>query len=350
MQSVIRYSKGLSKTTTTFSRTISSTRVLLTDDIPDNAPSLNENAQWLNNLEKDKQFSKNQQEEPLDNVPTSTYSIKTRSKLEFPETNPDFQTFRTVRSKTAYNIVRTPNPKENEADQYHTISVPASDYFLSSSPFSTLPAHRRPKADNRQPFSDLRIVRLKSGKGGNGTVSFFRDASIATGPPDGGDGGDGGNVYVTAVKGLSSLHGLRSKYIAKDGSPGQDGQLDGKKGDDVHLIVPVGTSIKWCPEPSEVRSLQQNHDNKVFHIHTVVQDLGNVVPKYIQFFRNSYHIGKGWIFKEKNEEYHLAKDYFNDLNKNVKIHDRQLKYDELINDVFPLDGIDFPKPTENPKP
>lgn len=125
--------------------------------------------------------------------------------------------------------------------------------------------------------------------------------------------------------------------------------MDGKKGENIYITVPVGTQIRWCPDPSEIRSLQhENYEDKVFHIKCISDEYGSFLPKFIQFFRNSYAAGKGWIFKEKSEAYHMERDYFNELNERVSIYDTQNKQDELYTDTFPLDGLDLDKPTEEP--
>ncbi|ODV84774.1 hypothetical protein CANARDRAFT_28912 [[Candida] arabinofermentans NRRL YB-2248] len=316
-------------------------------NIPDNAPTLDENTEWLNSLEHTRGKKVNEFEE-LDMLPENTYEIKERSSIDSPETNPDFLSFKLKKMKKTYGVIGKPPLDATLSNSFFTVTSPASDYFIASSPFSSLSSKRRPKADSTQPFSDLRVVKLKSGSGGNGNVSFFRDAGVAQGPPDGGDGGDGGNVYVMAVPELSSLHGIRSNYIAQDGSSGQAGQLDGKNGADVYITVPVGTHISWCPDPKEIRSILKSYDDKVFHIKAIGDTEVSVIPRFVQFFRESYEIGKGWIFKEKDEVYHSEKHYFVDLNEKVKGFDRQRRYSELGADIFPLDGIDFPEPSKEP--
>lgn len=217
-----------------------------------------------------------------------------------------------------------------------SIRARVESFPLSSSPFSGMAAKQRPRAE--QPFADLRVVQLRSGRGGNGNVSFFRDTGIAIGPPDGGDGGNGGDVYVVAQANLSSLHHLKSKYSAKDGENGRAGQLDGKKGDDVIINVPVGTTIKYCPDPSTLRSL--NQEDSVY--------LDSPQPGLIQIYRNSYLPGDGWLFKDKTKEYHLEKEYFNNLNEKVTLFDKQMDRDELDFDTFPVKGIDLTEPTKDP--
>ena len=94
-------------------------------------------------------------------------------------------------------------------------------------------------------FLDLCKVYVRSGKGGNGCVSFRREKFIEFGGPDGGDGGKGGSVYIEAVSDLNTLIDFRYKqhFFAKDGQQGMGKQRTGAKGNDVVLKVPVGTEI-----------------------------------------------------------------------------------------------------------
>lgn len=308
-------------------------------EVPDNAPSLNDNITWLGKM------SPSETADKLDLTPEKTYVTVDRSDCESKAHNPSLVTFMVSKGKQ-HTVIRQPNMSPDDYHPYHTVSVPVKAYDVSSSPFSTLPSNRRPKSDSAQAFSDLKVVKLKAGAGGTGEVSFRRDSGLAIGPPDGGDGGAGGDIYIMAVEGMHSLHNVKSKYAAKDGARGSSGQLDGKKGESVVLTVPVGTTIRWCPSPKEIRSLQrEDHENKVFHIECVGK---GKYPDAIQFFRPSYPVGKGWTFKEKDEEYHLSREYFTELRDKVKAYDRECKEDELNRDTFPLDGMDFSEPTSEP--
>jgi len=314
--------------------------------IPDNAPTLNENTEWLRELSTQKRKIFRVVNEDTER---RTYTIESKTGLDAPESNPDFITVKSKKTKASYNIVRQPSFSKEAPNPYHIISIPATSYDVSSSPFSVKPAKQRPKSDRSQAFSDLKVVKLRSGNGGAGIVSFATDSGIPVGPPDGGDGGNGGDIYVMAVEGLSSLQGVRAKYIAKDGTSGSSGQLDGKKGSNVIITVPVGTTIRWCPNPVEIRALQKKeHVDKVFHIKAISENTGEKIPKYIQLFRDSYRPGQGWIFKDKNEQYHMERGYFKELRESVKTFDRQSDYDELRSDRFPIYGIDLAEPTSEP--
>ncbi len=95
-------------------------------------------------------------------------------------------------------------------------------------------------------FVDQVTVTLKAGKGGDGCVSFRREARVPKGGPDGGRGGDGGSIIFAADENISSLAYFRFHPIlkAKNGAPGEGNNRQGKRGADVRLSVPVGTVIK----------------------------------------------------------------------------------------------------------
>jgi GTPase len=95
-------------------------------------------------------------------------------------------------------------------------------------------------------FLDQVRIKINSGHGGPGKVSFRREAMTPRGGPDGGDGGRGGDVIFRASTGLNSLLDYRQgkSYSAKDGNPGEGANCSGAKGDDLILVVPVGTQVK----------------------------------------------------------------------------------------------------------
>ncbi|KAK7417545.1 GTPase of the mitochondrial inner membrane that associates with the large ribosomal subunit [Neonectria punicea] len=95
-------------------------------------------------------------------------------------------------------------------------------------------------------FADKAHLTLYAGRGGNGCISFLREAYIAEGPPNGGDGGHGGNVYIQAAHGETSLHKLaRKRFVhAGRGKHGQGSAKSGTRGDDIIITVPVGTVVR----------------------------------------------------------------------------------------------------------
>ncbi len=103
-------------------------------------------------------------------------------------------------------------------------------------------------------FIDSAEILVKSGKGGNGCLSFRREKYVARGGPNGGDGGAGGNVYARGTNKLLSLYDFRSKriYEAKNGQPGLGSQCDGAKGEDLIIDLPLGTQLYEKTEDGEV--------------------------------------------------------------------------------------------------
>ncbi|WPK22915.1 hypothetical protein PUMCH_000138 [Australozyma saopauloensis] len=275
--------------------------------------------------------------DPYAEIPESSYNLHRRAIKK-----PNFVTHRDVRFSS----------KSEDDLGFLDLTMTLQDYFKgdqhhSHKVFSNQHhSYRQGQRIEQRTFVDLKLVRLQTGKGGNGCVSFFRDANRPVGPPDGGDGGMGGNVYILVVNSVGSLHRIKKSYVAGPGKAGHSSQLDGKRGDDVVLEVPVGTTIRWIPKPYEVHEqlLKTNGD-----LNQVVMDL-KLAPSTmdIQFFRGDYKPGEGWMFKEKDEEYHREKEFFNELDAQVRDYDREIIAEELMFDRFPLTGLDFSKPTEKP--
>lgn len=95
-------------------------------------------------------------------------------------------------------------------------------------------------------FADRARIYVRSGKGGDGHVSFRREKYVPNGGPDGGDGGHGGSVILEVDDGLNTLVDYRHvrKYHAEDGENGGKRNCRGKNGADLILKVPEGTVIK----------------------------------------------------------------------------------------------------------
>jgi GTPase len=94
-------------------------------------------------------------------------------------------------------------------------------------------------------FLDLAKVNIRSGAGGNGCISFRREAHVEYGGPDGGSGGKGGDVWVEAVDGLNTLIDFRYQqhFFAENGKSGMGRARSGRDGNDIVLRVPVGTEV-----------------------------------------------------------------------------------------------------------
>ena len=95
-------------------------------------------------------------------------------------------------------------------------------------------------------FADRAKIFIKSGKGGDGHVSFRRELYVPCGGPDGGDGGKGGDIIFEVDDGLNTLSDFRQvrKYAAQDGEQGGKKRCHGKNGGDLIVKVPEGTVIK----------------------------------------------------------------------------------------------------------
>ena len=94
-------------------------------------------------------------------------------------------------------------------------------------------------------FADRAKILIRSGKGGDGHVSFRRELFVPNGGPDGGDGGKGGDVNFEVDEGLNTLvdYRHRRKFSATDGEPGGKRRCHGGNGADIVLKVPEGTVI-----------------------------------------------------------------------------------------------------------
>lgn len=95
-------------------------------------------------------------------------------------------------------------------------------------------------------FADSAKIYIRSGKGGDGHVSFRRELFVPAGGPDGGDGGKGGNLIIEVDESINTLNDFRHirKYCAGDGEPGGKKKCHGADGTDMIIKVPEGTIIK----------------------------------------------------------------------------------------------------------
>jgi len=95
-------------------------------------------------------------------------------------------------------------------------------------------------------FADRAKVIIKSGKGGNGHISFRREKYVPNGGPDGGDGGKGGDIVFIVDEGMNTLSDYRykRKFAAQNGEEGRKKNCHGRDGEDLILKVPEGTVVK----------------------------------------------------------------------------------------------------------
>ncbi|MEM6550927.1 MAG: GTPase Obg [Planctomycetota bacterium] len=97
---------------------------------------------------------------------------------------------------------------------------------------------------------DSAIITVRSGRGGDGCVSFRRMKYIPKGGPDGGDGGDGGDVILEADPNVNTLLDFagRHHWSAENGNPGQGKDMTGRGGKDLVIRVPPGTLVYVLPQ------------------------------------------------------------------------------------------------------
>lgn len=111
-------------------------------------------------------------------------------------------------------------------------------------------------------FADRAKIKIRSGKGGDGHVSFRREKYVANGGPDGGDGGRGGDLIFEVDSGLNTLNEFRHirNYFAGDGQPGGKKRCHGADGEDKIVKVPAGTIIREAETGQIITDM--SYDNK----------------------------------------------------------------------------------------
>jgi GTP-binding protein len=140
-------------------------------------------------------------------------------------------------------------------------------------------------------FADRARIYIRSGKGGDGHVSFRRELFVPNGGPDGGDGGRGGDVIFQVDKGLNTLYDYRHKrkFKAQDGEEGGKKRCHGKNGSDIILKVPEGTVIKEAESGKVIADMSGDNKRQIIlkggrggagnqHFATATMQ----VPKYAQ--------------------------------------------------------------------
>ena len=111
-------------------------------------------------------------------------------------------------------------------------------------------------------FADSAKIYIRSGKGGDGHVSFRRELYVDAGGPDGGDGGRGGDLIFEVDPGMNTLNDFRHirKYVAGDGQPGGRRRCHGADGADLVVKVPEGTVVKEAETGKVI--VDMSHDCK----------------------------------------------------------------------------------------
>ena len=140
-------------------------------------------------------------------------------------------------------------------------------------------------------FADSAKIFIKSGKGGDGHVSFRRELYVPNGGPDGGDGGRGGDVIFEVDEGLNTLYEYRHKrkFKAQDGEEGGKRRCHGKDGSDIILKVPEGTIIREAESGKVIADMSGENRRQVIlqggrggagNMHFATSTMQ--VPKYAQ--------------------------------------------------------------------
>jgi GTP-binding protein len=114
-------------------------------------------------------------------------------------------------------------------------------------------------------FRDEAKLKIKAGDGGNGCVSFRREALVPRGGPDGGDGGKGGDVVLVADGNYNTLYHLihRPRFVAPSGGHGGGQKCSGKMGRDLVVLVPVGTLVRDLDKNVLLKDLAHGGDRIV---------------------------------------------------------------------------------------
>lgn len=114
-------------------------------------------------------------------------------------------------------------------------------------------------------FRDVVRIRVQSGDGGRGVVSFRREKYVPFGGPDGGDGGDGGSVRIVCDGGMNHLGDFRDNQLfkAEHGRPGEGNKRHGRNGADVEIPVPPGTLIFDAETDEQLADLENPGDEMV---------------------------------------------------------------------------------------
>lgn len=114
-------------------------------------------------------------------------------------------------------------------------------------------------------FIDKAKVFVKSGKGGDGSVSFRREKYVPLGGPDGGDGGRGGNIVFKVDTGITTLMDFKykRKFVAAPGENGGTSKCYGRDGEDLIIKVPMGTIVREAQSNKIICDLSEKDEEFV---------------------------------------------------------------------------------------
>ena len=126
-------------------------------------------------------------------------------------------------------------------------------------------------------FIDEAKISVKAGDGGNGAVTFRREKYIPMGGPDGGDGGRGGSIYAVADRNINTLVDYRytRKFAGQRGENGRGADCYGSGGEDIILLMPVGTIITDVNADQVIADLD-HHEKRVLIARGGKGGLGNL--------------------------------------------------------------------------
>ena len=126
-------------------------------------------------------------------------------------------------------------------------------------------------------FIDEATIEINAGKGGDGIAAFRREKYVPKGGPSGGDGGRGGSVYAMADRNVNTLVEYRFARIhrARNGTNGQGSDCYGAAGEDITLVLPVGTMV-WDAESGELVADLARHGQEVLMARGGKGGLGNL--------------------------------------------------------------------------
>ena len=158
-------------------------------------------------------------------------------------------------------------------------------------------------------YDEVRIT-IESGKWGDGIASGRRESWIPFWWPSGGDGGDGGSVFFVASKDENTLidYKYKKNFKAKSGEPGRTKDQYGAHGEDLELIMPVGTIVKDA-ETWKLLAQLEHDGQRVEILEGGEWWYGNIHFKdAVNQYPNYYLLGEPWQKKEVILELQLLAD------------------------------------------